>query len=49
VELAGGDILKFDEVIKEPLEKTLLYLCWKADRAMVDDLMHKEMMKKAGN
>lgn len=47
IELAGGDITKFDAVLEEPLEKTLLYLCWKSDRVMVDDLMHREMMKKS--
>jgi hypothetical protein len=44
--LAGGDITKFDKVLEEPLEKTLLYLCWKADKAVVDELIHKEIMKK---
>lgn len=47
VDLAGGDITKFDVVLEEPLEKCLLYLAWKADKNLVDELVHKEMLKKA--
>ncbi len=46
VDLANGDITKFDVVLLEPLEKCLLYLAWKTDKAVVEELLHKEMMKK---
>jgi len=45
IELASGDITKIDLVTKEPLEKCLLYLSYKADRNYLETLMHKEAMK----
>ncbi len=45
VELAEGDILRFDKVVEEPLEKCLLYLAFKADKNQVESLTHKEMLK----
>jgi len=48
VELANGDILKFDEIVKLPLEKCLLYLAYKADTALVQEMMHKQTMKGLG-
>jgi hypothetical protein len=44
--LAGEDILRIDEVVKEPLEKCLLYLSYQADKVHLEELVHKEMMKK---
>ena len=45
MELANGDILKFDEIVKQPLEKCLLYLAYKSDTALVQEMMHKQTMK----
>ena len=45
VSLAEGDILRFDKVVEEPLEKCLLYLAYKADKNQLETLMHKEMLK----
>jgi hypothetical protein len=44
--LAGEDILKMDDVVKEPLEKCLLYLAYLSDKVVLEELVHKEMMKK---
>jgi hypothetical protein len=44
--LAEGNILLFDEVVKQPLEKCLLYLCYISDKATVEERVHKEMLKK---
>ena len=44
--LAKEDINLIDKVIQEPLEKCLLYLCYKADKVNLQDLMHKESLKK---
>jgi len=44
--LAGGDVRYIDEVVKEPLEKCLLLLAYKADRNHLENLLHKESMKK---
>lgn len=46
VQLAEGNILLFDEVVKQPLEKCLLYLCYISDKATVEERVHKEMLKK---
>jgi hypothetical protein len=46
VQLANEDILRIDEVVKEPLEKCLLYLAYQADKIHLEELVHKEMMKK---
>jgi len=46
VELAEGDITRFDEITKLPLEKCLLYLSYLSDKALVDKLVHKETMAK---
>jgi hypothetical protein len=35
-----------DEVVKEPLEKCLLWLAYQSDKVELEDLMHKEAMKK---
>jgi hypothetical protein len=45
-ELANGDITKFDEITREPLEKCLLYLSYKTDKIELENLLHKEAMKK---
>jgi hypothetical protein len=47
-ELADGDIKKMDVVVNEPLEKCLLFLSYKADKVLLDNLVHKEMMKRVG-
>ena len=49
VELAAGDITKFESITKEPLEKCLLYLCFKADKSLVETLMHNENVAKIKN
>jgi hypothetical protein len=46
--LADGRIREIDEVVKEPLEKCLLFLAYKADKAQIENLMHKEAMKGIG-
>lgn len=46
MQLAGDDILKIDEIVKQPLEKCLLYLSYKADKIQLEELVSKEMMKK---
>ena len=45
-ELAEGDILKYEKVTQEPLEKCLLYLCYKADKVQLENIMHKEALKR---
>ena len=44
VELANGDISKIDDVVKEPLEKCLLLLSYKADKAMLEKMIHDATM-----
>jgi len=44
VELANGDITKIDEVVKEPLEKCLLLLSYKADKGTLEKMMHDAVM-----
>ena len=46
MQLAAEDILRIDSVVKEPLEKCLLYLSYKADKVFLEELMHKDMLKK---
>ena len=46
VQLAGGDITKFNEVTAEPLEKCLMYLAYTADKVQLEELLHKQAMKK---
>jgi hypothetical protein len=48
-QLAEGDITKFDKVVEEPLEKCLLFLCYRADKNRVDTLLHREAMARASN
>ena len=48
VQLSQGDITKFDEVTLLPLEKCLYMLAYMADRAEVEELVHKAAMKRAG-
>ena len=46
IELAGGDVTKFNEVTGYPLEMCLLYLAYKSDKAVVDNLIHRENIKR---
>jgi len=46
IELANEDLAKIDIVTKEPLEKCLLYLAYKADKNRFHQLMHNEAIKK---
>ena len=46
VELANGDIDRIDMVTKQPLEKCLLLLSYKADKVFLENLMHEEALKK---
>ncbi len=46
VVLANEDLLKFDEVVKRPLEECLLNLCYRADKVQLENLIHKAAMKK---
>jgi hypothetical protein len=32
--------------VKQPLEKCLLYLAYLSDKAVTEELVHKEMIKK---
>jgi hypothetical protein len=44
--LSGEDIDKIDTAVEHPLEKCLLYLAYKADKIQLEDLMHKESLRK---
>ena len=46
VELAAGDITKFEVITTQPLEKCLLLLAYIADKNELETLLHKEAMKK---
>jgi hypothetical protein len=35
-----------DSVVKEPLEKCLLWLAFQADKVQLEDIMHRQAMKK---
>ena len=48
MELAKENLLKIDSVIQEPLEKCLMYLAYKADKIVMEDLLHREALKKNG-
>ena len=48
VELAGGDLTKFNEVTAYPLEMCLLYLSYKSDKTLLENLLHKEALRKNG-
>ena len=47
VELANGDIDRIDMVTKQPLEKCLLLLSYKADKGYVEQLIHDEALRQA--
>ena len=44
-ELAGGDIQKMDDVTNLPLEQCLLFLAYRADKGLLESMMHREAMK----
>jgi hypothetical protein len=46
VELADGDITRFDIISEQPLEKCLMYLAYRADKVLVENLMHKESLAR---
>lgn len=46
MQLCGDDILRIDEVVREPLEKCLLFLAYQTDKIQLEDMLHREMMKK---
>lgn len=47
-ELAKGDITKYDQVVKEELEKCLLYLAYISDKNRLEQMLHDEAMAKVG-
>ena len=49
IELANGQLEKIDEVVKEPLEKCLLFLAYRADKNTLEEMLHREAMKKIGS
>lgn len=44
--IAGEDLLKFEDVIKRPLEECLLFLAYLNDKQTLQNLMHKQAMAK---
>ena len=48
IQLSQGDITKIDTIVKEPLEKCLLYLAYESDKYKLEDMVHRAAMKKAG-
>jgi hypothetical protein len=48
VTLAQENITRFDEIVELPLEKCLLYLAFQSDKNQLEELMHKEALKKSG-
>ena len=46
VVLANEDITRFDEITALPLEKCLLNLCYRADKVQLENILHKQAMKK---
>lgn len=46
VEIAGGDLRYIDEISKYPLEKCLLYLSYRADKSVLETLLHKESLAR---
>ena len=46
VELAGGDITRFNIITREPLEKCLMYLAYRSDKNLIEQLIHKESLAK---
>ena len=46
VELAGGDIRGIDSITTIPLEKCLLFLSYRADKAVLETLLHKESLAR---
>lgn len=47
-ELANGNIKEIDGVIGEPLEKCLMLLAYKADKQWLQEVLHKEALKRMG-
>jgi hypothetical protein len=47
--LAGGNVNQIDEVVKQPLEKCLLLLSYRADKNMLEDLVHKAHLQRMNN
>ena len=45
-ELAGGDITRFERISEEPVEKVLLYLCYKADKFQLEEMIARKNSKK---
>jgi len=46
IELANGQLDQIDEVVKEPLEKCLLFLAYRADKNTLEEMLHREAMKR---
>ena len=46
IELAAGDITRINIITAEPLEKCLMYLAYRSDKNLVEQLIHKESLAK---
>lgn len=45
IELSGGDIQQIQNVVKLPLETCLLYLAYKSDKILMENMLHEQSMK----
>jgi len=48
ITLSGGELLKIDDIVKQPLEKCLLFLSYHSDYNLLQSMIHKESLKKVG-
>ena len=48
ITLSGGELLNIDEIVRQPLEKCLLFLSYHSDYNLLQNMIHKESLKKVG-
>ena len=46
ITLCGNNLMEIDNVVKQPLEKCLLYISFQSDRNQLENLISQEAMKK---
>jgi len=40
--------MMIDDIVKQPLEKCLLYLAFHSDKIQLENILHKESLKRIG-
>jgi len=48
ITLSRDNLMMIDDIVKQPLEKCLLYLAFHSDKIQLENILHRESLKRIG-